>query len=74
MMIMFVAVVCITGVYNENTGNIIPIDGVDDDSDSDSENNDLYFWEDYDGEIGVVGEDGEETDDNMDMRELARVG
>jgi len=60
----------ITGIYNENTGNIIQIDG-DEDSDYD---NDLYFWEDYDGETGEDGEDGEETDDNMIMRELARVG
>lgn len=60
----------ITGIYNENTGNIIQIDG-DEDSDYD---NDLYFWEDYDGERGEDGEDGEETDDNMIMRELARVG
>jgi hypothetical protein len=66
----------ITGIYNENTGNIIQIDGgVGDDSDDDSDyDNDLYFWEDYDGEIGEDGEDGEETDDNMIMRELARVG
>ena len=60
----------ITGIYNENTGNIIPIDG-DDDSDYD---NDLYFWEDYEGERGENGDDGEEVDVNMDMRELARVG
>jgi hypothetical protein len=59
-----------TGIYNENTGNIIPIDG-DDDSDDD---NDLYFWEDYEGERGENGDDGEEVDDNMDMRELERVG
>lgn len=65
----------LTGIYNENTGTIIPIDGGDgddDDSDDDSDDdNDLYFWEDYDGERG---DDGEETDDNMLMRELARVG
>ena len=65
----------LTGIYNENTGTIIPIDsgnGDDDDSDDDSDDdNDLYFWEDYDGERV---EDGEETDDNMLMRELARVG
>jgi hypothetical protein len=69
----------ITGIYNENTGNVISIDhgsggGDDDDSDDHSENNDLYFWEDYDGERGEDGDDGEETDVNMDMRELARVG
>ena len=64
----------LTGIYNENTGNIMPIDGgAGDDSDDDDsdDDNDLYFWEDYEGERG---EDGEETDDNMDMRELARVG
>ena len=70
----------ITGIYNENTGNIVRFgeeDGDHDDSDDDSENNDLYFWEDYDGERGERGEDGEdgeETDVNMDTRELARVG
>jgi len=67
----------ITGIYNENTGNIIPIDGgAGDDSDDDDsdDDNDLYFWEDYEGERGERGEDGEEVDDNMDMRELARVG
>jgi hypothetical protein len=68
----------ITGIYNENTGTIIPIDGGngdDDDSDDDSDDdNDLYFWEDYDGERGERGEDEEETDDNMLMRELVRVG
>jgi len=71
----------ITGIYNENTGTIIPIDGGegdDDDSDDDSDDdNDLYFWEDYEGERGERGEDGEdgeETDDNMLMRELVRVG
>jgi len=72
----------ITGIYNENTGNIIPIDGGagdddddDDDSDDDSDyDNDLYFWEDYDGERGEDGDDGEEVDENMDTRELTRVG
>jgi len=70
----------ITGIYNENTGNIVRFGEEDgdhddsDDSDDDSENNDLYFWEDYDGERAEDGDDGEETDVNMDMRELARVG
>ena len=68
----------ISGIYNENTGNVIPIDGgdSDDDSDDDSENNDLYFWEDYDGERGGDrgDEEDDETDDNMATRELVRVG
>ena len=66
----------LTGIYNENTGNIVRYgDGDNDhDSDSDSENNDLYFWEDYDGERGDAVDDDGETDDNMDTRELARVG
>ena len=67
----------LTGIYNENTGNVIPIDGGDDDSDDDSDyNNDLYFWEDYDGERGGDGGDDEndETDDNMATRELVRMG
>jgi hypothetical protein len=63
----------ITGIYNENTGNIVRYDDGDNDSDSDSEieNNDLYFWED-DG--GDRGDEDSETDDNMLMRELARIG
>jgi hypothetical protein len=78
----------ITGIYNENTGNVISIDGghddddqddSDDDSDDDSENNDLYFWEDYDGERGNAVDDdyhdeASETDDNMTTRELVRIG
>jgi hypothetical protein len=67
----------ITGIYNENTGNIVRFgeeDGDHDDSDDDSENNDLYFWEDYDGERGGYENEASETDDNMDTRELARVG
>jgi hypothetical protein len=55
----------LTGIYNE----------ISSDSDEDSDDdNDLYFWEDYEGERRERGEDGEETDDNMDMRELARMG
>jgi hypothetical protein len=69
----------ITGIYNENTGNIVRFGEEDvdhDDSDDDSENNDLYFWEDYggDGERGGDENEASETDDNMDTRELARVG
>lgn len=73
----------ITGIYNENTGNIVRYgdgdndDDSDSDSDDDSENNDLYFWEDYDGdgERGdAVDDEASETDDNIIMRELARVG
>lgn len=69
----------LTGIYNENTGNVISIDdgiggGDDDDSDDNNENNDLYFWEDYNGERGGDENEASETDDNMDMRELARVG
>ena len=74
----YVRGVRISGVYNENTGNVIPIDGgdSDDDSDDDSENNDLYFWEDYDGERGGDrgDDDDDDDDDNMATRELVRVG
>jgi hypothetical protein len=59
----------VTGIYDENTGNIIRF-GEEDDSDDDSENNDLYFWEDD----GDRDDDDDETDDNMLMRELVRVG
>lgn len=69
----------VTRIYDQNTGNVIDFDISEYDSgDSDSENNDLYFWEDHDGdgERGDAVDDDEasEMDDNMDTRELVRIG
>jgi len=63
----------VTMIYDQNTGNVREFDINEYDSDSDSENNDLYFWEDYDGERGDDENEASETDDNMATRELVRM-
>jgi hypothetical protein len=53
----------LTGIYNENTGNIIHYGDGDSDSDSDTENNDLYFWEDDGGDEVDQADEAEREDD-----------